>query len=88
MADNPAGFMADFPARREAGYRAVSELCHRYLTGLILATGFSGHGFGIGPAAGRLAADLVTAAPTAVDVQPFVLSRFFDGSKICPVAGI
>jgi len=37
MADNPAGFMADFPARREAGYRAVSELCHRYLTGLILA---------------------------------------------------
>ena len=58
------------------------------LPGLILATGFSGHGFGIGPAAGRLAADLVTAAPTAVDLQPFALSRFFDGSKICPVAGI
>jgi glycine/D-amino acid oxidase-like deaminating enzyme len=58
------------------------------LPGLILATGFSGHGFGIGPAAGRLAADLVTAAPTAVDLQPFALSRFFDGSKMCPVAGI
>ena len=58
------------------------------LPGLILATGFSGHGFGIGPAAGRLAADLVTAAPIAVDLQPFALSRFFDGSKICPVAGI
>ena len=58
------------------------------LPGLILATGFSGHGFGIGPAAGRLAADLVTVAPTAVDLQPFALSRFFDGSKICPVAGI
>ena len=58
------------------------------LSGLILATGFSGHGFGIGLAAGQLAADLVTAAPTAIDLQPFALSRFFDGSKICPVAGI
>jgi glycine/D-amino acid oxidase-like deaminating enzyme len=58
------------------------------LPGLFLATGFSGHGFGIGPAAGQLAADLVTAAPTAIDTRPFALSRFFDGSKICPVAGI
>ena len=58
------------------------------LPGLILATGFSGHGFGIGPAAGQLAADLVTAAPTSIDTRPFALSRFFDGSKICPVAGI
>jgi glycine/D-amino acid oxidase-like deaminating enzyme len=58
------------------------------LPGLVLATGFSGHGFGIGPAAGQLAADLVTGAPTAIDHQPFILSRFFDGSKICPVSGI
>jgi len=58
------------------------------LPGLFLATGFSGHGFGVGPAAGQLAADLVTAEPTAIDIQPFALSRFFDGSKICPVAGI
>ncbi|MFC7555785.1 NAD(P)/FAD-dependent oxidoreductase [Pseudoroseomonas wenyumeiae] len=29
------------------------------LKGFHLATGFSGHGFGIGPAAGRLAADIV-----------------------------
>ena len=28
--------------------------------GNFLATGFSGHGFGIGPGAGRLAADLIT----------------------------
>ena len=58
------------------------------LPGLILATGFSGHGFGIGPAAGQLAADLVTAAPTTIDLKPFTLSRFFDGSRICPVTGI
>jgi glycine/D-amino acid oxidase-like deaminating enzyme len=28
--------------------------------GSFLATGFSGHGFGIGPGAGRIMADLVT----------------------------
>jgi hypothetical protein len=27
--------------------------------GLFVSSGFSGHGFGIGPAAGRLAADLI-----------------------------
>jgi hypothetical protein len=32
------------------------------LPGLTVATGFTGHGFGIGPAAGRLAADLATGA--------------------------
>jgi hypothetical protein len=31
------------------------------MLGFFLATGFSGHGFGIGPAAGKLAADIVTA---------------------------
>ncbi len=50
--------------------------------GLTIATGFSGHGFGIGPAAGHLAADLVTGATPLVDPQPFRLSRFSDGSKI------
>ena len=37
------------------------------LPGLHIATGFSGHGFGIGPGAGRLAADLVSGAPPVVD---------------------
>ena len=32
------------------------------LPGLFLATGFSGHGFGVGPGAGHLAADLFSAA--------------------------
>jgi len=43
--------------------------------GFYLATGFSGHGFGIGPGAGRLAADLVTGGPTIVDPAPFNLER-------------
>ena len=50
--------------------------------GLHIATGFSGHGFGIAPGAGRLMADLVTGAPPVVDPHDFRLSRFSDGSKI------
>ncbi len=46
------------------------------LPGFFLATGFSGHGFGIGPGAGRLAADLVTGARPCVDPTPFSFDRF------------
>ncbi len=56
--------------------------------GLIIATGFSGHGFGIGPAAGRLAADLVTGTKPIVDPVPFRFSRFSDGSPIVIEAGL
>src|SRR6266852_7125373 len=51
------------------------------LPGFFIATGFSGHGFGIGPGAGKLAADLVAGNPTLVDPAPFRLSRFTDGSN-------
>jgi glycine/D-amino acid oxidase-like deaminating enzyme len=46
------------------------------LPGLILASGFSGHGFGLGPGAGRLAAELAIGAPPVVDPAPFRLERF------------
>ena len=52
--------------------------------GFFIATGFSGHGFGIGPGAGRLVADLVAGDPTIVDPTPFRLSRFTDGSNPRP----
>ncbi|RVG42310.1 NAD(P)/FAD-dependent oxidoreductase [Sinorhizobium meliloti] len=52
------------------------------LPGLVIATGFSGHGFGIGPGAGHLVADLVTGNPPIVDPSAFRLSRFADGSPI------
>ncbi len=58
------------------------------IPGLVIATGFSGHGFGIGPAAGRLAADLARGAPPIVDPAPFRYSRFTDGSPITIDAGI
>lgn len=45
------------------------------LHGFILAAGFSGHGFGIGPAAGHLVADLITGDTPIVDPQQFRLSR-------------
>jgi glycine/D-amino acid oxidase-like deaminating enzyme len=54
------------------------------LPGFFIATGFSGHGFGIGPGAGRLIADMVTGAPPIVDPTPFRLSRFTDGSNPRP----
>ncbi|MFN4154344.1 MAG: NAD(P)/FAD-dependent oxidoreductase [Paracoccaceae bacterium] len=44
--------------------------------GLTLASGFSGHGFGTGPAAGHLAADLVSAHAPIVDAAPYRFDRF------------
>ena len=43
--------------------------------GLYLASGFSGHGFGIGPGAGRLMAQIVTGETTVVDPAPFRFDR-------------
>jgi glycine/D-amino acid oxidase-like deaminating enzyme len=54
--------------------------------GLIVATGFSGHGFG--PGAGRLVADLVTGATPMVDPTPFRHARFLDGTKPRPTTGV
>ncbi|UWU31801.1 FAD-binding oxidoreductase (plasmid) [Rhizobium sp. WSM1274] len=44
--------------------------------GFILAAGFSGHGFGIGPGAGHLIADLVTGNEPIVDPRPYHPDRF------------
>lgn len=49
-----------------------------------VASGFSGHGFGIGPGAGRLVADMVTGKADADALRRFRLDRFFDGSPIVP----
>lgn len=46
------------------------------LPGFHIAAGFSGHGFGLGPGAGRLMADLVTGETPIVDPAPFSLTRF------------
>ena len=58
------------------------------LPGLILATGFSGHGFGLGPGAGKLVAQLVTGENPCVDPSPFRYARYFDGSNPQPTTGL
>lgn len=58
------------------------------LAGLIVATGFSGHGFGISPGAGHLVADLACGLKPIVEPGEFRLSRFFDGSKPSPTTGV
>ncbi len=52
------------------------------LPGLVVATGMSGHGFGIGPAFGRIVADLVAGRSPGHDLTRFRLSRFSDGSRL------
>ena len=47
--------------------------------GLFVATGFSGHGFGIGPAAGYVMAQLAVGEAPVVDLQPFRFARFDEG---------
>lgn len=56
--------------------------------GFFVATGFSGHGFGIGPGAGRLVADLVMGRDPVVDPTPFRLARFLDGSRATPMGHV
>ncbi|NCF36519.1 MAG: FAD-dependent oxidoreductase [Gammaproteobacteria bacterium] len=52
------------------------------IDGLWISTGFSGHGFGIGPGAGRIMADLIQNREAGHDLARFRLARFRDGSKL------
>lgn len=56
--------------------------------GFYLSTGYSGHGFGIGPGAGLLTAQMVTGETPVVDPEPFRFSRFSDGSDVSPRTGL
>lgn len=50
--------------------------------GLVIASGFSGHGFGLGPGAGLLASRLVMEEAPQFDMAPYRLTRFSDGTKL------
>ena len=52
--------------------------------GLIVATGMSGHGFGIGPGFGKAIANMAAGRPTGHDLSRFRFSRFTDGSRLVP----
>jgi glycine/D-amino acid oxidase-like deaminating enzyme len=65
-----AGFVDSTPD----GVPGIGEVAG--IPGFILAAGFSGHGFGIGPGAGHLIADLVTGDKPIFDPAPFNPARF------------
>lgn len=52
------------------------------IPGLVIASGFSGHGFGIGPGAGHLVRNIVMNETPLTDLTPYRLNRFSDGSAI------
>ena len=52
------------------------------IPGYFIAAGFSGHGFGIGPAAGQLAADLIRGDTPIVDPHPYRYGRMIDGTNL------
>lgn len=52
------------------------------IAGFYIATGFSAHGFGLGPGAGKAMAGLISGKDNSIDLHEFRLSRFYDGSKI------
>lgn len=54
----------------------------RAVVGLFVATGMSGHGFGIGPGIGRVVSDLIQGNTSGHDLSRFRLSRFYDGSAV------
>ncbi|UZE27866.1 NAD(P)/FAD-dependent oxidoreductase [Pseudomonas asplenii] len=56
------------------GVPGIGEMAS--LPGLVLAAGFSGHGFGIGPGAGHLIADIVSGMTPIVDPLPYHPDRF------------
>lgn len=50
--------------------------------GLHVSAGHTGHGFGVGPAVGRLSADLIRGVAPIVDPSPFRYERMIDGTDL------
>lgn len=57
------------------------------IEGLYLAFGFSGHGFKLAPAVGKVLAQKVLGQPTDIDIDPYRLARFAEGQRLVGVYG-
>jgi glycine/D-amino acid oxidase-like deaminating enzyme len=67
----------------------VPVICEaQEVPGFHIATGFSGHGFGIGPGAGKAIAGMLGGKDSGIDLSAFRLGRFFDGTPIRPYTTI
>ncbi len=87
-------FQTMFPALGEVKIKAawagmidtmpdiVPVVDHAPIEGLIVGTGMSGHGFGIGPGMGRVLADLALDRPSGHDLSRFRFNRFTDGTRM------
>ena len=54
--------------------------------GLVVATGFSGHGFALGPIAGRLVSELIVDGTPSLDLTGFRYARFAENALAEPRA--
>jgi glycine/D-amino acid oxidase-like deaminating enzyme len=70
----PAGTWAGYIDATPDGVPGIGKIDR--VPGFILAAGFSGHGFGIGPGSGHLIADIVTGDEPIVDPKPYDPKRF------------
>jgi glycine/D-amino acid oxidase-like deaminating enzyme len=61
---------------------ALPVVDHTPLPGLILATGMSGHGFGIAPGMGKVMADIALGRTPRQDLTAFRYGRFNDGKGL------
>jgi sarcosine oxidase subunit beta len=74
--------------RGYAGLYAITPDWHPVIdevpagSGHFVCTGFSGHGFKLGPAVGRLTADLVTGERPLFDAHPVRLARYEEGDPV------
>lgn len=73
-ASTVTGAWAGYVDSTPDGVPGIGEMAT--LPGLVLAAGFSGHGFGIGPGAGHLIADIISGAEPLVDPRPYHPDRF------------
>jgi glycine/D-amino acid oxidase-like deaminating enzyme len=64
------------PDQRSAVGGVRTPLTVEAIPGLFIATGLSGHGFGIGPGVGYAMAQLLRGDPPVVDLKALRFSRF------------
>ncbi len=80
----PAQFSHQWAGMIDMMPDVVPVISNAPIAGLTIATGLSGHGFGIGPGFGRVVADLALGREVGHDLTRFRLERFSDGSVIAP----